>query len=111
MTKPGRPMKYRAFIMNLEKETLYTPSTIVDHGMKIGLVHLLAGENLDDEKVIRTRIRHTLSRYAKNRNFPLEGDGMVIIEGQQPQRAWKGHRWINGLPPATHSSEEEEEGV
>ena len=96
--KPGRPMKYQAFIKNLDKDALYTPATIVDHGIEMGLVQLISGENLDDEKVVRTRIRHTLSRYAQKRNFPNDGDGLINIKGQQPQRAWKGSRWIDGLP-------------
>ena len=91
-------MKYRAFILNLDKEALYTPATIVDHGVDMGLVQLLSGENLDDEKVVRTRIRHTLSRFAKMCKFPKKGDGMIDMEGQQPQRAWKGWRWVKGLP-------------
>ena len=95
---PGRPMKYRAFILNLDKEALYTPATIVDHGVDMGLVQLLSDENLEDEKVVRTRIRHTFSRFARKRDFPNHGDGMIEMEGQQPQRAWKGWRWIKGLP-------------
>ena len=96
--KPGRPMKYRAFIQNLDKNQLYTPASIVDYGIKMGLVQLLSDENLCDENVLRTRIRHTFSRFAKKRGFPKEGDGLIDMEGQQPQRAWRGSRWIEGLP-------------
>ena len=89
----GRPMKYGQFIEILEDDRIYSPATIVAHGERHNLV---PKEGKQEElKKQRMRIRHSLSRFSQNHQFPFGGDGQVsdVIKGQPPQRGWYGHRW------------------
>lgn len=95
MPKPtGRPLKYRNLIECLEDGEIYTPASIVNHGIDRGLL------DPEAEQITSTRIkiRHTLARFAKNHSFPLEGDGNVILPGQSLARGWSGGRWKQALP-------------
>ena len=92
----GRPMKYRHFVLILEDETLYCPATIVEHASRHGLVS--SSGRQEEGKKLRIRIRHTLARFSKNHQFPEMGDGLVVMRGQAPQRAWFGWRWKKALP-------------
>ena len=92
----GRPLKYGKFLEILDDETVYCPSTIVEAGREHGLVPEIANnEKIDPEedRTIKTRIRHALARFAANHRFPEQGDGLVKIKGQTPPRGWKGFRW------------------
>lgn len=87
----GRPMKYRDFLDILEEDAIYLPATIVDHGIKHGLVELF--QDLEQAKKNRLKIRHTLARFAKNHGFPEEGDGSIKMPGQTSMPGWFGWRW------------------
>jgi hypothetical protein len=87
----GRPLKYKAFLEALEDDTVYTPATIVQLGLAKGLFpNSLNQEQLKESKL---RVRHTLSRFSSNHEFPFKGDGFATIEGQPPLRGWYGFRW------------------
>ena len=69
----GRPMKYRKYIESLNDNDVHSPASIVIHGIERGLMPPdLVGEALKAE---RLRIRHTLSCFSHNHQFPNEGDG------------------------------------
>jgi len=90
----GRPLKYKAFLIELEDDEVYTPAKIVRCGEERGLFRHLNGEALAKARV---RVRHTLSRFRANHFFPEEGDGMVRIQGQSPTPGWYGKRWKEDL--------------
>ncbi len=91
----GRPMKYRHYIEILEDERIYTPATIVDHGIAHGLFPIDLKESAGQS--LRLKIRHALSRLSLNRGFPRIGDGLVFVDGQAPSRGWYGFRWKSTL--------------
>ena len=54
------------------------------------------------------RIRHTMARFAKNHDFPNEGDGTVVLFGQAPSFAWHGSRWKSAFEGKTTQTQHEE---
>ena len=92
----GRPMKYKNLVADLEDKTVYSPATIVNRGETRGLINPELTK--EQRKKERLRIRHTLARFSSNHNFPIEGDGLVLIKGQTPIRGWFGWRWKKALP-------------
>lgn len=87
----GRPLKYKHFIAALDDQTIHTPATIVQHGIKQGFFSPpLEGKSFDEA---RLRVRHTLARFSSNHQFPFQGDGFAFIQGQPPIRGWHGWRW------------------
>ena len=90
----GRPSKYRKFIEILEDDTLYTAASIVNNGLKNGMINFSDDEELRRR---RLRIRHTLVRFTKNHRFPEEGDGWVKLPGQARTMGWFGRRWKAAL--------------
>lgn len=87
MKGPGRPLKYTAFLEELEDAEIYNSGAIVNHSS-----HLLK-EVGTKRSAERTRIRHTLNRLRISRDFPENGDGMVHSAGMAPQIGWFGWRW------------------
>ena len=98
--KPGRPMKYTAFLERLSCEDLYTPAKIVREGREAGLL-----DTVEDTKIQSIKIRHTLARLSRNRGFPKDGDGMVAIPGQASVPGWYGKRWKTTLPESIDYSD------
>ena len=84
-SKKGRPLKYTPFVHVLENDVLYSPATIVNHGIKQGLIPK------DISKVQRKCIRQAMSRLAQR--LPSNPEGFVKIKGQEPSRAWYGASW------------------
>lgn len=89
----GRPLKYRHLLEQLEDEELYIPARIAD---LVSLQEQGPEKSEKDWAEQRTKIRHTMARYAKSRNFPPEGDGKIKWRGHQIA-AWLGKRWKAGL--------------
>ena len=95
MTKRcGRPYKYAHFLNSLEDNTLYCPASIVSHGEGLGYFRGNTGDNLF---LAKQRVRITLGRLSNNHDFPLGGDGLVIVKGQAPIPGWLGSRWKAAL--------------
>jgi len=92
-TMRGRPMKYRHLIENLEDEKLYSAGAIVRNAIAKGLLD----EVPDEEKKVRQRVRHTMSRFAHNHGFPKKGDGLEVTAGQPPRPGWRGATWKAAL--------------
>ncbi len=93
---PGRPMKYRHLIENLEDDVLYSAGAIVLNAIAKGLLDEVPAEEMKQQKL---RIRHTMCRFAKNHGFPKAGEGWVIIDGQAPTPGWRGATWKAALSP------------
>ncbi len=95
----GRPMKHAHFLEHLQDDLIYSPATIVAaHLLKVPDGGAQASPSSPTEtKTFRIRVRHSLARFAKNHDFPTEGDGPVShpITGQAPMRGWTGKRWKN----------------
>lgn len=93
----GRPMKHAHFLESLQDDLIYSPATIVAaYLLKVpDGVAQASPSNPTETKTIRIRVRHSLARFAKNHDFPTEGDGPVShpITGQAPMRGWTGKRW------------------
>ena len=81
-------MKYAGILQQLEDTRLYTPATIADFALALGL---LSGNRE------RTRVRVALIRFARTRRFPEGGDGLVTLRGQSPTPGWYGKRWKKAL--------------
>lgn len=93
----GRPMKYRFLVEALYDREIYSPATIVDHCLEIGVLDPSRPQKELDRE--RTRIRHSLSRFSQNHHFPRGGDGPIDISGQAMGVGWYGFRWKQALPP------------
>lgn len=92
----GRPLKYRNLIEVLGNDEIYSPASIVNNGVALGLVQ--SDQDEVELKSNRIKIRHTLARFAKNHGFPPQGDGSVVLPGQSLARGWEGRRWKDALP-------------
>ena len=90
--RPGRPHKYVHFLMALDDGAVYCPSSIVAHGEMLGLF-----DGCQDVKFAKQRVRITLGRMSQNKDFPVGGDGLVILKGQAPIPGWLGSRWKDAL--------------
>jgi hypothetical protein len=74
--------------------TLYSPASIARPAIEKGWVEL--GEV--SIKLGQQRFRIALARYAKNHRLPINGDGLVRVQGQAPTPGWFGWRWQRDLP-------------
>ena len=93
--KVGRPLKYLDYLRLLDNETLYCPSSIAAAGLEAGLMSQVAKP---DRARLRQRIRLTLGRLARSRDFPEQGDGQVKPSPKQCYYpAWRGSRWKSVL--------------
>lgn len=86
----SRKRKYSQVYAVLENGELYSPGSIVNHAQAMGLLPALEPAAL---KQLKVKIRHTLLALARNRGFPSEGDGWVLIPGQKRLRGYFGWRW------------------
>ncbi|CAM2067762.1 hypothetical protein SCOR_20440 [Sulfidibacter corallicola] len=93
----GRPMKYAPFLLALDDDQVYSPATIVRHGEEKGILEPW-GDDPEDYRRLKIKIRHSLARFSKNHGFPDEGDGIVTLAGQAPTRGWLGSRWKEAVP-------------
>ena len=87
----GRPMKYDDLLAQLSLDDLFSPAAIAAFACESNYIDA----KLDPRKraLTKRRIRITLGRLTKNRNFPPEGDGMIRLPKQAPVPAWFGWRW------------------
>lgn len=92
----GRPLKYRHLLEILEDDTIYSPGSIVRNGEEKGLLSIPEGS--EERNLQRLRIRHTLSRFARNHEFPRPGEGWVTLIGLAPTPGWRGSTWKAALP-------------
>ncbi len=91
MCRPGRPMKYKYLLEALDDGLIYCPAAIVSNAMALDIWRPLKNdETIQRQKL---RVRHSLARFSRNHDFPFEGDGLVMMAGQAPQRGWFGWRW------------------
>lgn len=88
--KQGRPKKYVKFLESLDNQEVYSPASIVDHGISIGLF-------FKSSRTARRRARHSFRQLALNHGFPREGDGWVIRKGQRPAIGYLGKRWKEAI--------------
>jgi len=79
----SRPPKYGPIVEKLEDDVVYSPALIYRHAADLGIA----------SPEIRSKIRHTFARFAKNNGFPVDGDGLVRIPGQPITIGWLGRRW------------------
>ncbi len=87
-------MKYKALLEALDKDTIYTPSTIALFAEQNGF---LKAETEAERRLEKQRIRISMGRFSNNHGFPDAGDGMVTIKGQAPTPGWSGWRWNDAL--------------
>jgi len=92
--KPGRPLKYTHFIMELEDDKVYSPGTIARLGQELGFFDDIEDDDKFDARLL---VRHTLARYRVNHRFPEEGDGLVKMRGQGSSTGWSGERWKSDI--------------
>lgn len=83
-------MVYGWCFVALEHFGLYSPATIVDYCVRLEL--------MDSSPETRVKARHSISSTIKARNFPIEGDGMVFLDGQPPIMGHFGWRFKQALP-------------
>lgn len=98
----GRPEKYRAILNQLEPHGLYTPATIANKALAMGLGNFDASRR---SKLTHQRVRIAMGRKSNNHQFPDEGDGMVTLPGQAPCPGWFGWRWQNSLKSKKSASQ------
>ncbi|MBO1317961.1 hypothetical protein [Acanthopleuribacter pedis] len=87
-------MKYSELIEQLNEDEIYTPATIADYAETIGYI---SGQDPEEVRLVRQRIRIAMGRFSNNHNFPDEGDGFVTLRGQPPTPGWFGWRWISAI--------------
>ena len=93
MPRPtGRPFKYMTILITLADQGIYSPGSIANHAEQMGLLELFIEPDMDPDK-IKKRIRTAMTRLRDRRQFPILGDGHVIITGQSPVPGWYGWRW------------------
>ena len=81
-------MKYRNYIELLEDDKCYCPAQVVDNGLD-----KIYPDITDAERALeRRRVRISLGRAVKRKNFPKDGDGVVRLLGHL-YTAYSGRRW------------------
>lgn len=85
----GRPQKYGHILLALEDHDLYTPALIANFAINNQWIPV------ED----RQRLRINMSRFGRNHNFPIKGDGFVTLPGLGPIPAYWGHRWKAFVTP------------
>ena len=83
-------MKYKPILMELDDDELYSAAAIANFA---ALADLIEGENEEEKKLNRQRVRVAMGRFCNNHFFPDEGDGQVMQKGQRPCPGWFGWRW------------------
>jgi len=96
----GEQGKYVTIMEALENDELYTAAGIVRFASEKGLLEPLVQDQMkvepvpeDATRTVRQRIRINMGRLSRNRDFPMEGHGMVHIKGQAPMPGWRGSFW------------------
>lgn len=86
----GRPLKYTSLLIDLMDDEVYSSASIVRLADQNGYFEDVMEA---DRSNFKKRVRLTLSRLATAREFPVFGDGHVILKGQAPTAGWYGWRW------------------
>lgn len=92
--KRGRPRKYAHFITILDNQKIYSPSSIVAYGEKLGFFKGIHGQA---KEVAKRRVRIAIGVMKRTQQFPIRGDGLVIKRGLAPTPGWYGARWKAAL--------------
>ena len=86
----GRPAKYDRVVQLLDSHTLYCGASIVMFADRLGLC---PGDNDQQHRLNKLRMRVALNRRVAYHLFPPEGDGQLRLKGNAPICAWFGWRW------------------
>ena len=88
----GRPIKEKAIFSILTPDKLYLPATVAGLAVESEiLAHLSVGDRSKERRRIRLRVG---SMIRKHRLLFGEGDGLILLPGQSPKRAWFGMRYL-----------------
>ena len=85
-------------VMVLDEDQLYSAGMIARMAREQGL--LKGYQDPDEpveEAVLQQRIRIALGAFTRYRDFPREGDGMIVLPGQPAVPGWFGWRWQNHM--------------